>query len=203
MQWLNANAGAVQAIATIVLVAVTLHYAWSTHRLSRDQRESQLARFRPFVVLTSFTWFSEHSVTHEPTVRVTIRNLGLGPAFDLGLQVIPSSLKHGPIFHLVGDSRPNFCMDGSGQEELFFPIRGAAGLTRPVIEALEQGDTARTWVRYRDGLGQQHTNYMTFATDERGVYHISEAPTGVSYPSKRLVRIYRLIPWKRKRLMLE
>jgi hypothetical protein len=43
IDWLNANAGAVQAMATIVLVAITAWYAHLTLRLARSAERTELA----------------------------------------------------------------------------------------------------------------------------------------------------------------
>jgi hypothetical protein len=38
MDWLNTNAGAVTAVATLVLVAITGFYAWRTHTIANATR---------------------------------------------------------------------------------------------------------------------------------------------------------------------
>lgn len=45
--FLNENTGAVQAISTVVLVAITFWYAWRTHRLVKVTEQSEKERNRP------------------------------------------------------------------------------------------------------------------------------------------------------------
>ena len=47
IKWLNDNAGAVQAIATVVLVAVTVVYAWRTHVISKaTEKQAEATRLQ-------------------------------------------------------------------------------------------------------------------------------------------------------------
>jgi hypothetical protein len=46
MQWLDAHAGSVQALATLVLVLLTAYYAWVSHSLVRQTRAALLASSR-------------------------------------------------------------------------------------------------------------------------------------------------------------
>jgi hypothetical protein len=46
MEWLDAHAGSVQAFATLVLVALTAYYAWSSQALVRETRTTMQASAR-------------------------------------------------------------------------------------------------------------------------------------------------------------
>jgi len=46
MDWLDSHSGSVQAIATLVLVALTGYYAWVTRGLVRETRTIMLASAR-------------------------------------------------------------------------------------------------------------------------------------------------------------
>src|SRR5712691_5299749 len=46
MDWLDSHSGSVQAIATLVLVAITGYYAWVTRMLVRETRTTLLASAR-------------------------------------------------------------------------------------------------------------------------------------------------------------
>src|SRR6516225_9950807 len=46
IEWLDAHSGAVQAIATIVLVAITAYYAWTSRSLVQQTRQTLQASSR-------------------------------------------------------------------------------------------------------------------------------------------------------------
>jgi hypothetical protein len=46
MEWLDAHAGSVQAVGTLVLVAITAYYAWVSRTLVRETRAALLASSR-------------------------------------------------------------------------------------------------------------------------------------------------------------
>ncbi|MHB8867488.1 MAG: hypothetical protein ACYC6T_08275 [Thermoleophilia bacterium] len=202
--WLDAHGAAVQAAATVVLVAVTVHYAWTTSRLWRDQRRSQLARFTPLVVATSLTWLPNRGIPHEPTVRTTLRNVGLGPAFDLIVEFIPATCEEGPRFRCLRSDKPDLYLEGSSQEEVFFPIRAETSgeKTRPddVVNALIAGEDVRLWIRYRDALARQRKTHVVFKKDEFGAYFVADGPTEITYPPTWKLKLHALFHWKRGRL---
>ncbi len=200
MLWLNENAGAVQAMATIVLVVVTLHYAWSTRRMLRLQRASELARFEPIVVLTSLTWFPHFAGGEHSAFRVTVRNVGAGPAFDLTVHLIPHRHTTGPAYPLVRRDEPSFYLEGSTQEDITLPVRpdkfGSHDAMLAAVDAFENGLDMRMWVHYRDGFGIRRTTYSVFSRDDEGNYHVSEPPVRVVYPPAWKRAIYNVLPWK-------
>lgn len=204
LNWFDAHGVAVQAAATVLLAAVTIHYAVSAQRLWKDQRASQLARFRPIVVPTSLTWFPKHNVTHEPTARITIRNVGLGPAFDLTVQLIPTACREGPSIRCLRSDKPDLYLEGSSQEEVFLPIgEEASGETTTsgnVVSALGAGKDVGLWIRYRDAFAHQRTTYALFRKDEFDAYFVADGPSEITYPSAWKLKLYAILPWKRGRL---
>lgn len=85
MKWLNQNSGAVQAVATVVLVAVTAIYAYLTRSISREmksQREDAqtMARTTNLLALAEFLQNSDaraarrhvlHTLASKPYVEWT------------------------------------------------------------------------------------------------------------------------------------
>ena len=88
IDWLNANAGAVQALATVVLVLVTGFYAFRTHSIAKASKETAEAtknmivgNARPLVVLECREDLSYNP--NNPRVFVGLVNVGFGPALDV------------------------------------------------------------------------------------------------------------------------
>lgn len=57
IEWLNKNAGAIQALGTVVLVGVTYYYAHLTRKISKATRESQRAHIALDVVVRKAAQF--------------------------------------------------------------------------------------------------------------------------------------------------
>jgi hypothetical protein len=103
MDWLNSNAGAVTAIATLVLVAITGFYAWRTHTIANETR-TLAAETRKMVVATEDMVRQatlQHRDSSRPVIvfalapgtqgaehfKVIVTNAGRGPALDVELGV--------------------------------------------------------------------------------------------------------------------
>ena len=71
MDWLDSHSGSVQAIATLVLVAITGYYAWVTRMLVRETRTTLLASAR--ATLQS---------RMDRVSEIMIANPGLFPSLD-------------------------------------------------------------------------------------------------------------------------
>src|SRR5690242_2507536 len=102
VEWLNSNAGAVQSISTIVLVLVTIYYAWSTRQIATETqdmatateqvaeltRQQQVAATSPVIVFRLVRY--EKRIDIRPTIRefdVEVVNVGVGPALDFQIHV--------------------------------------------------------------------------------------------------------------------
>jgi hypothetical protein len=81
---LNENAGAIQAVATVVLVGITGWYAWLTHRLVNVQeaaRRERMAELRS-VVITLRNGLEQLPIEKATAIRV-MRNAALWDEGDL------------------------------------------------------------------------------------------------------------------------
>ena len=93
--WLNSNAGAMQAASALanvllvcILVGVTAWYAWQTQRMAKEMREQRMDAIRPVIDIhfpdprTSLERLSEAIGEEESVVRdrytVRLRNIGSG-----------------------------------------------------------------------------------------------------------------------------
>ncbi len=100
LTWLNANAGAVQAITTFVLVVITAGYTLLTHRLARSSEEAVSAAkqqfeatSRPYITIKPFG-------ASEDDARVlflSVANTGQSAAEDVELRLDQS-------FHVNGEA---------------------------------------------------------------------------------------------------
>lgn len=83
MGWFNANAGTVQALATVVLVLITIHYAFQTQRQVGEMRRTREAESAPYVTASLET---PHG---DDTVSLVVRNHGRTAARDVRVQIDP------------------------------------------------------------------------------------------------------------------
>jgi len=117
MEYLNSNSGAIQAIATVILVVVTAIYAWRTHVIAKATMKQADASMRmaeemrnarsPFITIK---WGIVDRNKKE--ISVNIKNEELGPALNLEWYLTHNkfTFKHKspnvyPIFE-VGQSYP-------------------------------------------------------------------------------------------------
>jgi hypothetical protein len=82
VDWLNENAGAVQAVATIVVVAVTAIYAALTRAIATATKRQAEAVLTP-VLDQYIDQTKEASGSTVTPIRVKYRNLGDGPALNI------------------------------------------------------------------------------------------------------------------------
>jgi hypothetical protein len=87
MDWLDTHSGSVQAIATLVLVAITGYYAWVTRALARETRTILLSSAR--ATLQS---------RMDPVSEIMIDNPGLFQSLD---DAEPSDTDYDNRFHFA------------------------------------------------------------------------------------------------------
>lgn len=103
MHWLNDNAGAIQAIASVILVFVTGFYAWRNHQLTQLTNkmadtankavEESRNQYRNSVMPTlTLDWPSGFAPNSLHGFAMVVNNIGTGPALDIGAKVINPSL---------------------------------------------------------------------------------------------------------------
>jgi len=95
---------AVQAGTTVILVLVTLHYAWSTHRMVEEARRQRVAAFRP-VLIANIN--NEKWTLADPKIKfdLIVTNAGAGPALDIKLKAAGPPILTTPfpaLFALAG-----------------------------------------------------------------------------------------------------
>ncbi len=82
IEYLNHNAGAVTALATVALLLVTGWYAWTTRALLREAQQSRLMASEPRVV----AYLRTHDV-HSNIVQLCIANLSGAAAVEVSASV--------------------------------------------------------------------------------------------------------------------
>ena len=100
IQWMQENAIVVQALATVLLVGVTIFYAIRTHsiakaneknaeaarELAKSTEDMKIAGVRPLVVLKNRV---DQPGTPSKTSCLSLINIGLGPALDVVYDIQP------------------------------------------------------------------------------------------------------------------
>lgn len=90
--WLNQNAGAIQAVSTLVLVAITAYYARQTRHQVRQAERQTLESQRPVVVAANAAQIVRYAKdlvikwSNDPRY-VSVTNIGAGPALNLAVRV--------------------------------------------------------------------------------------------------------------------
>lgn len=82
IEYLNENAGAVTAVATIALLVVTGWYAWTTRALLEEAKQSRLVAGEPRVV----AYLRVHEV-HQNIVQICIANLSGAAAVGVSASI--------------------------------------------------------------------------------------------------------------------
>lgn len=181
MRWLNDNAGAVQALSTVLLVLVTIYYAVSTRRLAKDGQLSRLAAFEPVLVPVSLTC---RAVTINQGARVVefslrLANSGQGTAYSVrpvlrlksGEQEAMPPKRPGPIMSLghnavhEEDKRPmspaEDAIPGSSYQDFTFRISYGSDILvdgNLDLSALKREEkTMGTKAQYRTTFGREPT----------------------------------------------
>lgn len=80
--YLNKNSGALSAIFSAVVTGATVVYAWLTARLVEETRQMRQAQTEPRIQVT-------YRVRDEwiNLLDISVRNIGLGPAYDVRFKV--------------------------------------------------------------------------------------------------------------------
>ena len=90
--WALISVAAVQAIAMIILVCVTIYYAVQTRKMAKEMREQRLMASRPITIQKSaYKRTEEHEgpVTHPKYFsHFEIYNAGNGPAIELTVAAV-------------------------------------------------------------------------------------------------------------------
>ena len=81
-QWLNDNSGAIVAIFTVVLVFITIYYAWQTRNSVKIMQDAENARVRPYI----HVYLEQMEICHS-FLYLIIENRGNTPAFDVVFKI--------------------------------------------------------------------------------------------------------------------
>ena len=81
MEYLNDHSGAIQAIATAVLVLVTAVYAWRTHVIAKATKEQAEEMKNARTPSITMQWGSADP--NQRKISANLKNEGLGPALNL------------------------------------------------------------------------------------------------------------------------
>ncbi len=90
LTFLNANSGALSAVFSGVVTVATLIYAWLTAKLVIETRQMRMAQTEPRIQVT-------YRVRDEwiNLLDISVRNIGLGPAQDIGFEMRAISASKG------------------------------------------------------------------------------------------------------------
>ena len=87
VDWLNTNSGPIIAIgtvavaaATVVLVGVTIFYAWVTKKMLEENRQMRIDAQKPEIVIYPYLDVSHRLFAH---VDLLVENIGRGAAYDV------------------------------------------------------------------------------------------------------------------------
>lgn len=120
MDWLNDNSGAIQGVATVVLVLLTIYYAKSTRDIAQETRDmtsateqmvavtrqEQLDDDRPVIAFRLLRYDDQFDTAPSANeFRVELINAGIGPALDCEVEIVGSPLNiyysRGPVLPMV------------------------------------------------------------------------------------------------------
>jgi hypothetical protein len=168
VEWLNTNAGAVTAIATVVLTATTIVYAWLTGILAVENRRLRRAGTEPEIIAYLFP-----DARHITILHLIIANVGRGPARNVSLEFEADAddfASHG-IEHRVGARRT--LVSFLPQDERLFHFFGNA------LDMFKPGPPKdfKVHIRYEDMKGRSHSReYKASVSDLEGFRRIGEPP---------------------------
>ncbi len=91
LQFLNANSGAIQAIATVILVIVTYWYARLTRSAVSEASSARLDARLPIIDPLELRGPIKNTQTGE-RLEIHLKNIGYGPALDVRL-VLPNGVQ--------------------------------------------------------------------------------------------------------------
>lgn len=110
IDWLNDNSGAVQAMAVVALVAVTVVYAFFTAWMACEMKDARHGQVLPVIDIAILERLGDpeqlemvfaimgHRLPEHMPGRV--KNIGLGPALDVKFQTKLDNMP--PTWHHVG-----------------------------------------------------------------------------------------------------
>ena len=84
LEFLNLNSGAVTAISTVVLTIVTFAYVLLTRSISKETEMMRKAQTEPNISATS-----QSEEGYASLIDLVIKNIGLGPAYNVKFEVNP------------------------------------------------------------------------------------------------------------------
>jgi hypothetical protein len=168
IEWLNTNSAAVTAIATIVLTATTIVYAWLTGILAIENRRLRKAGTEPEVIAYLFP-----DARHINILHVVVANVGKGAAKNVSIEFEADAddfASHG-IEHRPGVRRP--LVSFLPQDERLFHFFGnAIEMFRP-----NPPKDFKVHVYYEDmGGGSRDGHYKASVADLEGFRRIGEPP---------------------------
>lgn len=166
--WLNVNGVAVTAIATVVLTATTIVYAWLTGVLAVENRRLRRAGTEPEVIAYLFP-----DARHVNILHLVIANVGRGPARNVSIEFEADAddfASHG-IEHRPGVKRP--LVSFLPQDERLFHFFGnALDMFKPSLPK-----DFMVHIRYEDMKGRARSgHYKASVTDLEGFRRIGEPP---------------------------
>lgn len=158
LEFLNQNAGALTVMFTAVVTLSTVVYAILTAALVKETRRMRQAQTEPKIEITlrpSDEWIN--------LIRLHLKNIGIGPAYDLSLRVRPETSSDGANALISDFTKANFFNTGlkylgPGQEI----ISGYTQMTGALFD-LKISSVLLFDVEYRDAIGKQFNE--TFRID--------------------------------------
>ncbi len=166
--WLNANSAAVTAIATVVLTATTIVYAWLTGVLALENRRLRKAGTEPKVIAYLFP-----DARHVNILHLVVANVGKGTAKNVSIEFEADAddfASHG-IEHRPRVRRP--LVSFLPQDERLFHFFGNA------LDMFKAGPPKDfvVHVRYEDMNGRSRSgSYKASVADLEGFRRIGEPP---------------------------
>ena len=105
---LNSNSGAIIAIATIVLVGVTIYYAWVTRKILKESERVRLDAQKPTIAVFAGERYETLGRRDEAqSLFLCVENVSTGPAYDVNLELADLSVslptRHGSEARLLKD----------------------------------------------------------------------------------------------------
>lgn len=137
--------GAAGTLGSLVLVGVTIWYAWQTQQMVREMRDARVATVRPSLHLDlgGFTG----------AASVDIENLGVGPAVDVSVDLVVAS----PQGELERRRWTTPLMRSGDRKTMLMPNKdGVFGRPAPVKEWADMGAVIRMSGVCRDLDSREH-----------------------------------------------
>ena len=179
ISWLNANAGAVQGVASVVLVAITAYYAWTTKTIASETRtmaqatdlmvadgqSQRLDATLPILAFKALRWRpSNPDEARQPASDIPsashfafdLVNVGMGPALDVCLTVAETEVPYVRRYDTRADEPEPLVVPTGAGVEIAYRRSEAGDLTRQEWETLGQTRNAGVLTTtYRDIHGRE------------------------------------------------